>query len=88
MSGPAEDGCSLCLQQHRVEYPGASTTTVQLLHLKSDREAALSQNESAVSYQLPAFCSSAVIPQHGSRNQVALLVANLETWLACTLVLT
>ena len=42
MSGPAEDSCPLWLQQHSLEYPGTSTSTVWLLHLDRQFEAALS----------------------------------------------
>ena len=87
MSGPAEDSCSLCLQQHRVGSLDASTTIGQLLHLKSDLANAISQNGSAFTYQMPVFCSVAMIPEHGRRNLVAVSVANLEAWLACTRIL-
>ena len=36
---------------------------------------------------MPALCSLAAIPNHERRNHVAMLVADLEAWTACTLVL-
>ena len=68
MSGPVEAGCPAWLLQHRIDCPGANTTTTQLLYLKSDLEAASSQNGSAVSYRMPAFCSLAVVPHSEGKN--------------------
>ncbi len=68
MSEPAEGGCPLCLQQHSLECPGASTSTLRQLHLKREFEAASSHSGSAVTYQKPVFCSLAVVPDHNRRN--------------------
>ena len=40
-----------------------------------------------MTHQLPACCSSAVAPLHKRRNRDAVVVANAEAWIACTLVL-
>jgi len=40
-----------------------------------------------VTHQLPACCSSAVVPLPERKNHDAALVANAEAWIACTLVL-
>jgi len=40
-----------------------------------------------VTHQLPACCSSAVVPLLERRNHDAVVVANAEAWIACTLVL-
>ncbi len=53
MSGPAEDGCRVCLQQHGPEYPGSSQCR--------EFAAASSQHGSAVTYQLLVFCSLAAV---------------------------
>jgi len=53
MSGPAEDGCRVCLQQHGPEYPGSSQCR--------EFAAASSQHGSAVTYQLLVFFSIAAV---------------------------
>ncbi len=68
MSGPAEGGCPLCLQQHSLERPGASTSTIRQLQLKREFAAASSHSGNAVTYQMPVSCSLAVAPNHGMRT--------------------
>ena len=78
MSGPAEDGCRGWPQQHRSTFPGAST--FWLLQVVS---AAPSQHESAVTYQLPAWCFSAAVSTREEGEYHPRCAASAEVWSAC-----
>jgi len=54
MSGPAEEGCLVKLQQHSLEYPGASTSTIRLLHF--DREFEAADSKSGKYSHIPNAC--------------------------------
>ncbi len=56
MSGPDEDVCPVWLQQHSLEYPGVSTSTVWLLHFDREFEAASSNTGSTVTCLLFLSC--------------------------------
>ena len=81
MSGPDEDDCPLCLQQHSVESPGASTTTDELIHLRVYKS---TSKYSHIPDACFLFLSGDPKPR---RNHVGVIVANLGAWLACTLIL-